>query len=851
MLSRSRAAKPLSRNVRPRLEALEDRLIPATLLALTSAGTSLARFDSATTTSVTTTAVAGLNGGETLLGIDYRPASGQLYGVTSQNRLVTINATSGAISLVAALSADPTDATNPFTALNGAEFGVDFNPLADRLRVVSDTNQNLRINPDNGRVITDTALNPGTPDIVAAAYSNNFAGTATTTLFGLDAAADRLVIQNPPNDGTLATVGTNLGAGIDVTLAAGFDVVTTGTGTNTAFANLEATGQTGLYTINLTTGVANLVSLIGNGATDFRGLTVVPAGTLNFSVDSFAANENAGTANVTVTRTGGSEGAVSANFQVQLGFTAGAQDIVTLNGVANFAAGDTAPKTLTVTLLDDQLVEGNETVRVVLNTATGDAALGPRNTATLVIRDNETPGILLYAVTSGNVLIEFESATPGVVRRSMPILGLTPGEVVEGIDFRPATNQLYGLVVNGTAGRLVTISRFSGVTAPVAPLTADPADATIPFTALAGTDFGFDFNPTVDRIRIVSDADINLSVNPANGQVTTQTNLNPGTPNVVGSAYTNSFNGSGSTTLFAIDSNTDELFIQNPPGNGTLTLVGALNQDTAGVAGFEIASYNNQAFAALNAPGATTSRLFTVDLAIGQATLLGTIGGGATINGLASQSVNEFNFTDTERFVNRLYRDLLGRNAEDSGRISFTHQLNLGTLSRSGVALTILASAEYRGLVVEDLYLRLLRRPADAAGKSNFVAALGAGMTLPQLSAVLVGSAEYFQINGGTNSSFVAAAFLDLLGRPVDAGGLAAFTSFLAGGGTRAAVAQSIVASTEFLSNLTTGYYRFFLLRNPDAAGLAGFVSALQGGASPNAVLASLLSSAEYFGRAI
>ncbi len=851
-LSRKTNRKPARATTRPCVEVLEDRTVPATLLALNSATNQLLRFDSSTPATVVATTITNLNGGETVLGIDFRPSNGLLYGVTSQNRLLTINASTGAASLVAALTADPTDSTSPFTALNGTAFGVDFNPVPDRLRVVSDTNQNLRINPDNGLVITDSDLNPGTPDVVASAYTNNFAGTTATTLYGIDAASDSLVIQNPPNNGTLTTVGSGLGSGIDATLNTGFDIVTTGgpSRTNTAYATLVSGGVTGLYQIDLTAGTASSLGTIGSGTAQLAGLAVVPAGTLNFSVESYVVNENGGTATITVTRTGGSLGAVNVDFAATAGSATAGADFTAGTGTLMFGDGDTTPKVFTVSILDDMLAEGAETINLALSNATNGAVIGARGNAALIIRDNETPPVLLYAVTADNRLLEFASETPGVIRRSMPILNLNTGDVIEGIDFRPANGQLYALVVNGTTSRLVTISTLTGVASNVATLTADPTDSTSPFMALAGVDFGFDFNPTNDRIRIVSDADENLAVNPDNGFVTTQTTITGGTPNAVGSAYTNSFAGAGSTTLFAIDSGTDSLYTQNPPANGVLTLVGALGFDTSGMVGFEINPVNNQAFASLTAPAATTSSLFSINLGSGAASRIGTIGGGTTINGLASQTVNELNFSDNERFVNRLYRDLLGRNAEDSGRIGFTQFLNAGG-SRSAVALAILNSPEYRGLIVEDLYQRLLHRASDAAGKAGFVAALANGATIQQVTAIIVGSPEYFQINGGTNASFLAAVYRDLLGRPIDANGQMSFTAALNAGVSRQAVAGAILGSPEYFTNLVSDYYRFFLLRNPDATGLAGFVAALQAGVNSNMVVAGLLSSPEYFARAL
>src|SRR5262249_33663961 len=148
---------------------------------------------------------------------------------------------------------------------------------------------------------------------------------------------------------------------------------------------------------------------------------------------------------------------------------------------------------------------------------------------------------------------------------------------------------------------------------------------------------------TNDRLRVVSDADENLSVNPDNGQVTTQTTITGGTPNVVGSAYTNSFAGAGSTLLYGIDSGTDALYTQNPPANGVLTLVGSLGFDTSGQVGFDIVSFNNQAFASLTAPSATSSQLYSINLSTGAATAIGPINAGAAVQGLASRTANTTN----------------------------------------------------------------------------------------------------------------------------------------------------------------------------------------------------------------
>lgn len=188
-------------------------------------------------------AITGLQAGENILGIDMRPATGQLYALGSTSRLYIINMSSGAAAVVG---------TAAFTTLlSGTSFGFDFNPVVDRIRVVSNTGQNLRLDPNTGMIAAvDGTLNPGTPMVSAAAYTNNFAGTATTTLFVIDASTDKLYIQTPPNNGTLVEVGS---LGINITNDNGFDI---GSRSNKAYGVFSIGSLTKLYTIDLTTGAA-------------------------------------------------------------------------------------------------------------------------------------------------------------------------------------------------------------------------------------------------------------------------------------------------------------------------------------------------------------------------------------------------------------------------------------------------------------------------------------------------------------------------------------------------------------------------------------------------------------------
>ncbi|NNG21422.1 DUF4394 domain-containing protein [Telluria aromaticivorans] len=243
------------------------------VVALT-ASNRLVSFDRATPATIRTTmAVTGLQSGENLVGIDYRPADGLLYGVGSSGRLYTIDPATGAATLKSTLAVDATDTTAPFTALAGTDFGVDFNPAADRLRIVSNTGQSLRINVDTGATTTDGNINGGAANtaVTASAYTNSFAGTAATTLYAIDSATDTLYIQNPPNNGTLATP---VALGVDGGAVNGFDIDGR---TNMGFAILNVGGARTLYSINLAA-TANAATAVGALAVteDIRGLAARP-----------------------------------------------------------------------------------------------------------------------------------------------------------------------------------------------------------------------------------------------------------------------------------------------------------------------------------------------------------------------------------------------------------------------------------------------------------------------------------------------------------------------------------------------------------------------------------------------
>lgn len=229
----------------------------------------------------TNVAITGLAGGETLAGIDVRPKDGMLYGLTSTARLVTIDPATGAATVKATLSADAADTTAPYTAMQGTTFAVDFNPAADRLRVISDSGQSLRINVDTGVTTTDGNINRAgvAPRVVAAAYTNSIPNAASTQLFDVDGASSVLALQNPPNDGTLVDVGP---LGVTVAGAAAMDIGGGENGLVLAALRTTAGGPSSLYRVNLTTGATTPVngaaspatSVIGSGTPGVRDIAI-------------------------------------------------------------------------------------------------------------------------------------------------------------------------------------------------------------------------------------------------------------------------------------------------------------------------------------------------------------------------------------------------------------------------------------------------------------------------------------------------------------------------------------------------------------------------------------------------
>ncbi|WP_165772134.1 DUF4394 domain-containing protein [Niveispirillum lacus] len=231
-------------------------------LALDVAGLSqrneLLLFSDTAPGTVTVLPVTGVTG--KLLGLDVRPATGKLYGLATDNRLYTIDLATGAAAAGPKLSV-------ALTAIDHVV--VDFNPQADRLRVMGSDGQNLRVNVDTGQVAVDKPLayhpndkvNAGkTPAVYAGAYINSFAGATQTQLFNVDSGTGAWLSQDPPNDGVLRTIGPlGVPAG---TIVEGVDIFTDA---QDEYHGRAVAGGT-LYNLDVQRGTMKKIGRIGDGS---------------------------------------------------------------------------------------------------------------------------------------------------------------------------------------------------------------------------------------------------------------------------------------------------------------------------------------------------------------------------------------------------------------------------------------------------------------------------------------------------------------------------------------------------------------------------------------------------------
>jgi hypothetical protein len=537
---------------------------------LTEAGQLVTVMSNNPAQATSTVSIAGLNAGDTLLTLDVRPQNSSVYGLargaTGSVQLYAISPISGVATPVGS-SGSLVDGVGNAVLLPATAVDMDFNPSADRLRVVTSTGLNFRINPNTGALVDgdlggaagsvaginpDGAINGGVTGVSATAYTNNQPNTNVTTQYTLDPLTAQLFIQNPPNSGTqTAALGLKLSgatpsigaavAGFDIPKGVDASASNTSVPSGEGFAALTVGGTQGLYRVSLSDGALTSLGAFG-GIGAVRSLAV----------------------------------------------------------------------------------------------------------------NTPTPGG--FALNSaGTQLLRFSLDAPGTTSGAT-ISGVSSGETLVGLDLRPTTRAVYALGVNATAdtATLYLLDPQTGASTTVGATgqiafsdgSGNPVDLPDPATVA----YDVDFNPTVDRLRVITSSGLNFRVNPVTGApvdgnlggsssvggVNVDGALNGSSTSSSGTAYTNSFAGAAATTMYNLDATSDQLFIQNPPNVGTLTVpvpvtLGGAALNFSSSVGFDIPSAvqviasnavaTGEGYAALSVAG--TSGLYRINLSSGAATLVG------------------------------------------------------------------------------------------------------------------------------------------------------------------------------------------------------------------------------------
>lgn len=293
--------------------------------------------------------------------------------------------------------------------------------------------------------------------------------------------------------------------------------------------------------------------------------------------------------------------------------------------------------------------------QALISLCAGAALLALPGTATLA----QTPALMalskaptsVYELTAKHELIRFDPAEPDKILDRVAISGLADGDELRGIDYRVHRGVMYAL---GKSGQLYTVDTDSGELTRV-------GDGKLPLDLPDGA-LDFDFNPAADRIRVVAETGLNLRLHPDTGAAVDfdpdRDGFQPDrsltyvfndrfigqTPSVSAAAYTYNSDDEKLTTNFAIDRERGTLAIQGTregtqppvsPNLGVLTTIGDLGTGALAEVSFDISDVDNTALAALRVEGGDKTELYRVNLDLGRAVLIGTIGDGEPLRGLA------------------------------------------------------------------------------------------------------------------------------------------------------------------------------------------------------------------------
>ena len=439
----------------------------------------------------------------------------------------------------------------------------------------------------------------------------------------------------------------------------------------------------------------------------------------------------------------------------------------------------------------------------------------------------------VWGLTASQKLINFSNLSPGTVARTVTITGLPAGETLVGIDFRPRTGQLYAV---STASRIYTLNTTTG---------AATAVGTAAFTPAAnGTAFGVDFNPVPDRIRFVSDAEQNLRLHPDTGGLAgTDTTIAFATgdanqaanPNLVGAAYSSNIAGTTTTTMYAIDSNLDILVRQGSvggapvsPNSGQLFTIGALGVNTTDQVGFDIADFNDYALASLTTAGATQSALYSINLSTGAATMIGTIGGGEVVRGVAIAPTFAPTTQTSPITVTNAASYEAGVVAFDSiASIFGSFQTSDGQPSASTPGAPLPTTLKGMSVMVNNIaaslfyvsntQINFLVPPGDGTGLANIVVTSANGTTRTGTVNIVSAAPGVFTLNSSGRGTAAAQSTMDGI----------AYQSIANADGSERALDPGTIARPNYLILYGTGVRRAVAANPNDANGVAEAVTVL------------------------
>ncbi len=522
--------------------------------------------------------------------------------------------------------------------------------------------------------------------------AQNIFGLAGNNLIVFRANNPAIIINNLPVTGVMA--GQTL-SGLDFRPS---------TGQLYALGYNSSNGQAQLYTINRTNGVASVVNVLpvmlssgiqkigfdfnptvdrirvtGDNDVNYRlhpetGALVATDG--NLSYGSGDVNNGANPSIGSVAYSNSYIGATSTTlynyddalniFTSQIPPNAGTLNTIGASGFNTSITDPSSdldvyfdPATLSNTAYFSASVNGSTNQLYSINLTTGTSTLMGnigvnslvRDIAVRIIREVKSTinGDVIYALNNSNVLLTIDSYSPEIIRHAETISGVTAGQLLSGLDFRPATGKLYSLgydTSNGNA-QLYTINRNTGV--------ATAVNAIPVILQLGKGKIGFDFNPAVDRIRVTGSNNANYRLHPETGVVVAidgnlayaGTDVNAGTDPSVGTvAYTKSYIGSSATVLYNYDDSLNILTRQIPPNSGTLNTVGnsgiSVNLSDPSTdldIYFNPSNMSDAAYFSANTGSSVNDYLYSIDLNTGAATSIGMIGYGCAIKDIAAQII--------------------------------------------------------------------------------------------------------------------------------------------------------------------------------------------------------------------